>query len=257
MNTNNYIQSGLLESYVLGTASEEEVLQVRKACEQYPEIMIEVIAIENSLIRHAEASATQLSSNVKTKLFAQLALQSVTPIVDNIKPINTWYKLAVAASITLLVGSIVTNKLLFSKLQFANEKLTALNVQQSKLQASELALQKTNISISSLLSNNTTTVTLKATDKSTNYLAKVYWNKVTSVTYISLATLPPPPTGKQYQLWAIVNGKPVDVGVFDAATDSLQQMKLITTPQAFAVTIENKGGSPTPTLNTMCLLGNV
>jgi hypothetical protein len=36
-----------------------------------------------------------------------------------------------------------------------------------------------------------------------------------------------------------------------------QKMKTITSAQAFAVTIENMGGSVAPTLETMCLLGNV
>lgn len=258
MDNNYYIQSGLLESYVLGTASQEEVQQVRKACEKYPDVMAEVIIIENALTKHAELNAPQLSVNVKAKLFAQLTKQQPTPIVDNnIIQLNPWYKLAIAASITILLGSIVTNKLLYNKLQLANQTLVQLNIQQSKLLANDSVLEKTNVGMNALLSANTKTIILKATNTKTNYLAKVYWNTANNATYISLATLPTLPTGKQYQLWAIVNGKPVDAGVFDTTIDSLQQMKLITTPQAFAVTIENKGGSLTPTLNTMCLLGNV
>jgi anti-sigma-K factor RskA len=67
-----------------------------------------------------------------------------------------------------------------------------------------------------------------------------------------------PPAGKQYQLWAIVDGKPVDAGMIDLNQPIVfQQMKTINSAQAFAVTIENVGGSATPSLETMCLLGNV
>ena len=38
---------------------------------------------------------------------------------------------------------------------------------------------------------------------------------------------------------------------------TFQKMKAIKNAQAFAVTIEKVGGSVAPTMDTMCLLGNV
>ena len=72
--------------------------------------------------------------------------------------------------------------------------------------------------------------------------------------------LPAPPAGKQYQLWALDKGKPVDAGVLAAVTaagDSLQQMKDIASAQAFAMTIEPRGGSVNPTLSTMTVMGQI
>jgi anti-sigma-K factor RskA len=66
-------------------------------------------------------------------------------------------------------------------------------------------------------------------------------------------------TNHQYQLWALVNGKPVDLGVFDAETKliGLQQMKNIATAQTFAVTLEPRGGSINPTMAQLIAVGNV
>lgn len=64
----------------------------------------------------------------------------------------------------------------------------------------------------------------------------------------------------QYQLWALVNGKPVDLGVFDVKADTagiLVNMKEIANAQTFAVTIEKRGGSPSPTMDQMIVAGNV
>ena len=73
-----------------------------------------------------------------------------------------------------------------------------------------------------------------------------------------LASLPAPSEEQQYQLWAIVDGQPVDAGVFDIEKGNiLQQLKTISNAQAFAVTLEKKGGSPTPTLAALFLIGNV
>jgi anti-sigma-K factor RskA len=78
--------------------------------------------------------------------------------------------------------------------------------------------------------------------------------------YLDVQQLPPLPAGKQYQLWALDQGKPIDAGMLTAATASgkgLQQMKDIASAQTFAMTIEPTGGSVNPTLNTMTVVGNI
>lgn len=64
----------------------------------------------------------------------------------------------------------------------------------------------------------------------------------------------------QYQLWALVNGKPVDLGVFDVKADAehiLVKMKEIGGAQAFAVTLEKRGGVASPTMEQMIAMGGV
>jgi anti-sigma-K factor RskA len=62
----------------------------------------------------------------------------------------------------------------------------------------------------------------------------------------------------QYQLWAIVDGKPVDAGVFDGNLAGLLKMKNIPIGAVkFAVTVEPRGGKESPTLSTMQVIGDV
>ena len=88
--------------------------------------------------------------------------------------------------------------------------------------------------------------------------ATICWNSKTKEVYVGFSNLPAPPTDKQYQLWAIADGKPVDLGVIDKTSDTaaIQKMKVIEKAQAFAVTLEKKGGNPTPTLDEMYALGS-
>ncbi len=58
------------------------------------------------------------------------------------------------------------------------------------------------------------------------------------------------------QLWAIVEGKPVDAGMIDACS-GLCKMKNISNASAFAITLEKRGGSPTPNLEQLQVIGNV
>ena len=70
--------------------------------------------------------------------------------------------------------------------------------------------------------------------------------------------LPENDLAHQYQLWALVGGKPVSLGVFDkstADTAEMKKMQSIALAQAFAVTLEPKGGSVNPTMDQMMVIG--
>jgi hypothetical protein len=115
--------------------------------------------------------------------------------------------------------------------------------------------------INNILSHQATKkINLGGTKLSPESAASVYWNTETSEVFLKVNLLPAPGADKQYQLWAIVESKPVDMGVFeiDNAIKSLQKMPyLVKNAMAFAITLEKKGGSPTPTLSEMYVIGNV
>ncbi|MFT6883546.1 MAG: anti-sigma-K factor RskA, partial [Marinoscillum sp.] len=73
--------------------------------------------------------------------------------------------------------------------------------------------------------------------------------------YLNSANLPELSGNQQYQLWALVDGKPIDAGVFDADGGQFQIMKGVARADAFAVTIEQSGGADSPTLSTMQVYG--
>jgi len=61
-----------------------------------------------------------------------------------------------------------------------------------------------------------------------------------------------------YQLWAIGEEGPVGIGLVNPGERlSLQQMALAQGAQAFAITIEPKGGSESPNLEKLVVLGEV
>ena len=172
-------------------------------------------------------------------------------------------KIAVAASIALFVVSSAFNIVFYSKLQKAESELISLS-NEKKYYADQMKVQQTSLknveNDLALVSNpEIKIVKLNSPDASKQVSAIIYYNKITNQTFINSIQLPALPAGKQYQLWALVDGKPIDAGVFELNADGipLQKMKGVTGAQTFAVTIEVKGGSATPTLSTLCLLGNV
>jgi anti-sigma-K factor RskA len=85
--------------------------------------------------------------------------------------------------------------------------------------------------------------------------ATACWCPDSKELYFSSESLPAPPSGMEYQLWAIVDGKPVDAGMIKMDS-GMQKMKQISNATAFAVTLEKTGGSLTPT-GDMYVMGNI
>jgi len=101
-------------------------------------------------------------------------------------------------------------------------------------------------------------VVMKGTPNAPTSLASVYWNESTKEVYLSIQDMKALAQENQYQLWAIIDGKPVDAGVFDSNFTGLIKMKDIQSGAVtFAVTIEPRGGKASPTLETMQVAGNV
>ncbi len=264
MNIKDYIESGIIESVVLGFASKEEVEQLDIYAIQYPEIKAELDATRETLNKFAQSHSVNPPLHLKDKIWS--AIENETPKAPKIIPINnnfySFSKVLVAASVAIIFFSTAFNIYLYNKLLNVTEELVSLN-KEKEYYANQFSIQKTSyqkIQNSLALMSNVSTVIVKLNglEKSPESKAIVCWNKETKEVQINISALPKPPEDKQYQLWAIAAGKPVDAGVFEITdSSSFQKMLNISDAQAFAVTLERKGGSPVPSMEMMYLMGGI
>ena len=105
-----------------------------------------------------------------------------------------------------------------------------------------------------LKSPNLEVVQMAGLGVSPNSIGKVFWDKNTGQAVVQFIDLPKPPEGKDYQLWVISGNTPISAGVFSFADDKGSLYFQTETLgekdpakiQAFAVTLEEKGGVPAP-----------
>ena len=265
MNVEEYISSGILEAYVMDQLSEAERSEVESAATQHPEIKDEIEKIEISLENLAFASAIEPPQEIKSSLLEKISRpEKETPVVP--MPAKKGYgflKLAAAASITLaLISSIIAFNY-WSKWQSTETRLSDLITQNQQFAENynqvNQQLDDIQQAVGIMNSNAYKRVVMNGTDNSPNALATVYWNESSEDVYLSIQNLKELSEDQQYQLWAIIDGKPVDAGVFDPDSPGfLVLMKKIgANAAAFAVTIEPRGGSEDPSLETMQVVGNV
>lgn len=260
MNIKDYISSGIIESYLLGHLSHAERAEVEAMAMKHPEVKAEIELVEETLMDIA--TKTPPPAHLKKSILSKIDLKEAKVVqIETKKSSSTLW--LVAASFALLIGSSIYNIILMNKLQSSQDELASINSEKEKYvkdfetQSASYKMMAEQMAI--LMQPENKKVMLKGMDVAPNALATVYWNQQNKDVYINVNALPAPAEDKQYQLWAIVDGKPVDIGMLDMNPElpPLHKMKTIAGAQAFAVTLEKKGGSPTPTMTAMYLMGNV
>lgn len=271
-----YISSGILESVVLGFSSEQERQEVSCLAHIYPEINEELVAIELAFERIAFDTAITPDASIKTKLIEKIKSekqldpsQEVTTakiITMNAQAADStkMWKMMAAASVVLAFGVAAMWVSTSNKSNAVSSQMASLQkeAQKDKQILTAMSLEQERYkSIQSVITEaSMQKVVMSGTAMEPNASVRVLWSDADQKAVMVAQTILPPPTDMQYQLWAIADGVPVSLGVFNY--DELQNM---TEPfdvkannvTAFAITLEKKGGSPTPTMDKMVVLGAI
>jgi anti-sigma-K factor RskA len=262
MESKEYIESGILELYVYGLLSESENDEVTAMSNKNPEIKAEIISIEKAVINLSSSFSPFISHSQFEKIKARLELKHSK--VVSMKDRSNWSAyIGWAASIALLIGIGYQ----YSKLNETTEQVVTIEKEKSKLQESVVDLETRNKETETVLAvvrdETNTVVTLGGQAIAPNAKAKIYWNKQTEVVYVDASGLPEPPEGKEYQIWSlklVPQLTPTSIGTlanFKANKSKVFAVEKTSGAEAFGITLEPAGGSPTPTMEQLYTLGKV
>jgi anti-sigma-K factor RskA len=256
------ISSGLLELYALGLATSEQSRQVEVWMDQYPEVAAEMNAIEKAMEKYAFLHAVEPSPAVEKSILENINESGIKKdhipkrLIDNIEGdghtlpaakivrMGAGMKWLAAAAVLLLIGSTIFNVVYYNKYQ-ASETARMETENQMLAQQEENRTMQNDLSV--VHSKYSMPVALQGLEAAPEAAAKIFWMKNTGEVYVDPTNLPAAPSGKQYQLWAFVDGKPVDAGMIELdKTLRIQKMKSFGRAEAFAITLEDTGGNPQP-----------
>lgn len=274
------ISSGDLELYVLGMLPQDDAYKIEQLALLFPEVRSELDRISESLEGLAATAEATPSPAVKSRLMQQLSSLKAaennsetksateTPI-HSVKEMHTTPVIPIssarkdrtallAASVIALVVSIGGIIYMAQQNKQSNVQVAALQQQVEGLQQSagsqQTQLKAAEQTLALWQNGDVRKIALTSVPGKPDALAQVFWNTKTNEVYIDDVSLPPVPGGKQYQLWAIVDGQPVDAGLLSKSDDFLQKMKAFEKADAFAITLEKEGGSTAPTLEEMYVM---
>lgn len=296
MNIQAYIESGILEEYVLGTVTPQEKQEVECMSHIYPEIKEELLRTESALEEYALKHQTPPPPSLKESIFAQMnfdapaeetgaenaadqqtvsqpdASAPAEPVRTEARVIDhaferaeaqvvtpTWAKLAVAAAVLLAVFAGWSAMQMTDMKNANNEAVAKVESMEADMAAMKSQAEYNQALAALFRSPSFKHIHLAGLPKSPESAVSAFWNTQTNEVMIDVQSLPAAPQGKQYQLWSIVDGKPLDIGMIDNAfTGKVLKMKNTKAGSAaFAITLEKEGGNPTPTMEEMYVMGKV
>lgn len=222
---------------------------------QHPSVKAELDAIEEALEQLALKAATPPRPELWTGIAQKLQPAPLAPPAAPARParLQRW-PLVLATAALLAAGALGWQNQQLRQQVAAAQEACAQNERANRKAEQIYALTRT---------KGTRTVPLAATTPEGGDFAIAYWNANQKMLILDPVALPRPPRGQQYQLWAIVDAKPLSLGLLPLTTEGPGTKALaledinFTQADAFAITLEPAGGSPTPTLEALKVMGKI
>lgn len=250
MNLQSFIQSGLLEAYALGQCTAKERALVERMVAEHVEARDELAAVEKALERFAAANAVQPPAWMKERILERIENEGVSPAT---LPVSSNFSLRIFQLLSLAFA-LLAGFFFFQKNNLNTEK-TRLENRAAELQkqidacAEQEELREKLQTVNNLLRNrNTRTVQFARADDA-KFTGNAYLQAESCQVALDINSLPAPQPGKFFQLWSIVDGKPVSMGMVDLqAVGGWQIIACQQNAVALAISLENNPtGSPIPT----------
>lgn len=245
---------------MLGELTPQEEADVEQLAEQHPEIRDELNRIELALEKYAQMAAVTPPPGSLSTVLEQLPDKPGGGTAPN--RVISGRTLSIfgfgLAAISLIAAFLFyqQQQRIENDLRETRDTLQALQADCDDVQASNERLSR---SLDILLQGETQRVDMQGTDLAPQAIARVFVNNESQIALLDAGSLPTPPSDKTYQLWALIDGNPVDMGIFNLTIEEagLVEVPYVAGAQAFAVTLEEAGGNPTPNLDQLYVIGNV
>ncbi|WP_350287824.1 anti-sigma factor [uncultured Croceitalea sp.] len=243
-----FLDTDLLEKYLLGATSTEEALQVERYIAMYPEVRNTYNELQENLETFAKLHALKAPEGLKERILFKIRQEK--------RGRSKFFKYAIAASIAAFIfaGSSYffynQNKNLQEENTIVTNKIKDLEMDM-KVQLEDLRNQYI------VLNNpNTKRYSVRGNKKAKELKAVAYVNPVKKLSYINVSNLPQLPENQCFQMWAEVNGEMVNLGIIKQFEGKDKLLALPYADNAVGyITIEPQGGASTP--NVQNIVANI
>ncbi|MBI5471533.1 MAG: anti-sigma factor [Ignavibacteriae bacterium] len=194
-----------------------------------------------------------LSSRARTS-----AQQRTATLTSSIAPSRNWmpWGIGIALAMVVIFSLFVVN--LMNTINKQNEELLAAREETQLLNTRLVELRdeltRKDEQLKVLAARDLQMSMMRGLEAHAIAYGKIIWDPERGTAILQVSNLPAVPSDKDYQLWVIKDKKPISAGVFSVRNGEANFFKIenlaVTDPKAinaFAVTLEPKGGVPQPT----------
>ena len=251
MDLKTYIESGILELYVLGQLSPEEVKEVEDMQVKHVEIQREIHEISISLEKYGQVNAIKAPSHIADRIFDNLPSKTVSSSVktEDVPPNGglTWNILTTLFALLSILGFSM-----YFILKTEHNRAILKHESDKKVCDSIVQQQQQQFTIINQINDpNNKIIDMTPTAGYAGISIYLHYNKVNKKNFLQLVNLPQITSDQAFQLWSLKDGaNPMPLDVF-ADKNKIIEVAFVDNTATYAITIEPKGGSKTPTLEKL------
>ena len=239
MDKGRFLSSGLLEQYVLGLTSPEENKEVEEYLEAFPELRKEADAMRKAIENYAIQYSVPPPSRPKSENPSEISQSVPHKGRQNARNAPKWL-LPLLTSILFTFASI--SIFFYLRLQQKQQAFLHLNAEfalfRKSCEEKELELKRATGQYAFFSHVATRPILLSGTELAPDAQAVVFWNDQTRIAYCKNLSLPVPPLGKHYQLWADVDGLMIEIGLLPKKGSGLYPVHFINGALSLNITLE-------------------
>ncbi|WP_339841594.1 anti-sigma factor [uncultured Maribacter sp.] len=239
-----FLDSDLLEQYLLGATTDLETMQVERYIAMYPEVRETYIELQDNLEIFAKQYAIEAPQGLKDKIHSRIKSERSGR--------KRFISYAIAASITAIMFAGISTFFWNQNQNLQEENSVVSN--KIKLLEENMKEQLEDVRNQFIVLNNPQTkkYNVKGNQKAKDLKAVAYINPVKKLSYINVSKLPHISESQCFQMWAEVNGKMINLGIIEEAGDQQKLMALPYAENAVGyITIEQKGGNHAPNVENI------
>ena len=239
-----FLETDLLEKYLLGTTSAEETAQVERYIAMYPEVRDTYRELEENLEAFARLYSRKSPEGLRERIFKSIRGQQAGR--------RRFIRYAIAASIAALFFA--GSSYFFWNQNQSLQQENAIVSNKIRVLEADMKQQLEDVRNQFIVLNNPQTrkFMVSGNQKARELKAIAYVNPVKKLSYINVQNLPQLPEDQCYQMWAEVNGEMVNLGILKDLDDKDKLLALPYGEKAMSyITIEPKGGNTAPTVQNI------
>lgn len=252
-----FMESGLLDSYILGTTTPNENLEVESYIAEFPEVEAEFERLQNNLEILAKAHTVKAPKFILDEVIKEIAKNTEDQPVIQLSSAPThsrtpWY--SIAASIAALIFAGMSLLLYKQNISLAHENQVVVDEifdLRSDIEENNNKLENVMLQFMKLNNPETEKYVLRGNSRAKNLKTVAYINAVDKTSMIDVVSLPKLPENQTYQIWAELQDRMVNLGILDESErNKLKTIPYMENALGLSITIEPKSGSPTDNAHT-------
>jgi cell division protein FtsL len=239
----DFLESGLLDKYLVGATSEKESARVEAYIAKYPEVKEEYDILQVQMELTARSNAVNSPTHILDAVMDEINNETTVQLHKRPR-VPYWFSVAASVAALFFAGSSYffynQNKTLIDENNTIADEVFDLR---EDIEKNNVKLDDVMRQVMKLNNPETQKYVLRGNERAKDLKTVAYINTIEKSSLIDVVNLPELAEEQCYQMWAKLQDKMVNLGILDINDRKLQSVPYIEDAVSLSITIEPKGGN--------------